>query len=309
MTIDELFRHITTHRRMVADVTSGKSINILMDIASCPRLHVVRFQDLILVLKIALRLCRYDILYVEVQCGIVASMARPEPTVRIDNWGFDMDTLEAQCRAALSRSKAEGGQDMPIPELQSILGNSSIAGLITGYLGASVRYDGHVIKNTPSVWTRAKMRTFPAGKWHHDRCGRRLKMFIYLSNVTSRSHPTTIAAGTHNTMYYSHSSQFFDLSRYSDEHVRKHHRVEAMHGLRGGGFIFDTNALHKIEMIGSDPRLLLALEFHPHGKVPALRRFPDNPCPSRRKLFESLFKNNTRWAHGEFDFPLYPPER
>lgn len=243
------------------------------------------------------------------ELGAVHEHLHADGFARVDNWGFDMDTLEAQCRAALSRSKAEGGQDMPIPELQSILGNSSIAGLITGYLGASVRYDGHVIKNTPSVWTRAKMRTFPAGKWHHDRCGRRLKMFIYLSNVTSRSHPTTIAAGTHNTMYYSHSSQFFDLSRYSDEHVRKHHRVEAMHGLRGGGFIFDTNALHKIEMIGSDPRLLLALEFHPHGKVPALRRFPDNPCPSRRKLFESLFKNNTRWAHGEFDFPLYPPER
>ena len=157
---------------------------------------------------------------------------------RVDDWGFDINMLEAQCLATLSRSKADGGgQDIPIPELQSILGNSSIAGLITGYLGASVRYDGHVIKNTPAAWSKAKMRSFPAGRWHHDRCGRRLKMFIYLSNVTSRSHPTTIAAGTHNTMYYSHSPQFFDFSRYSDDHVRKHRRVEAMHGRRGGGFI------------------------------------------------------------------------
>ena len=200
---------------------------------------------------------------------------------------------------------------MPIPELQSVLGNTSIAGLITGYLGASVRYDGHVIKNTPAVWSKTKMRGFPAGRWHHDRCGRRLKMFIYLSNVTSNSHPTTIASGTHNTMYYTHSAALFDLSRYSDEHVRKHHQVEAMRGLRGGGFIFDTNALHKIEMSGSEPRLVLVLEFHPHGKVPALvRHFPDSPCPSRGKLFGNLFpRNKTRWAYGEFDFPLYPPER
>ena len=73
--------------------------------------------------------------------------------------------------------------------------------------------------------------------------------------------------------------------------------------------LFYTNAMHKIEMNGSEPRLLLTLEFHPHGKVLALRRFPDSPCPSRGKLFDSLFKNRTRWVHGEFDFPFYPPER
>ena len=106
--------------------------------------------------------------------------------------------------------------------------------------------------------------------------------------------------------YHSHSYKAFGLSRYSDEHVRKHHRVEAMHGRRGG----DTNAMHKIEMNGSEPRLLLTLEFHPHGKVLALQgASAATPCPSRGKLFDSLFKNRTRWVHGEFDFPFYPPER
>ena len=40
----------------------------------------------------------------------------------------------------------------------------------------------------------------------------------------------------------------------------------AMHGPRGGGFIFDTNAMHRIQMEGELPRRVVTLEFHPHGK-------------------------------------------
>ena len=141
-------------------------------------------------------------------------------------------------------------------------------------------------------------------RWHHDRCGKRLKLFIYLSDVTAQSHPTEIASGTHNTMYWSHDSHYFHLSRFSDESVRQHHNVAAMHGARGGGFLFDTNAMHRIQMDGDLGRLVVTLEFHAHGKILALRGSRASPCPSRKRVGWSP----SRWLFGERGFPLYPPE-
>lgn len=41
-------------------------------------------------------------------------------------------------------------------------------------VGAGVRYDGHFFKNTTAHWSEFTKASFPAGKWHHDRCGRRM---------------------------------------------------------------------------------------------------------------------------------------
>ena len=40
-----------------------------------------------------------------------------------------------------------------------------------------------------------------------------------------------------------------------------------MIGRAGGGFVFDTNGLHRGEVDGSYGRDAVILEFHPHGKV------------------------------------------
>ena len=47
--------------------------------------------------------------------------------------------------------------------------------------------------------------------------------------------------------YFTHDIRFFTLSRFADAHVRREHQVATMLGARYGGFIFDTNAVHKIE--------------------------------------------------------------
>ena len=41
-----------------------------------------------------------------------------------------------------------------------------------------------------------------SGQWHHDRCGRRLKAFIFLNDVEIDGRPTVVARGSHNTLYY-----------------------------------------------------------------------------------------------------------
>ena len=83
-----------------------------------------------------------------------------------------------------------------------------------------------------------------------------------------------------------------------------------MHGPRFGGFIFDTNAIHKIELDGADARTVVTLEWHPHGKIGPLAAF-DNPCPSRRRRVADMRDTwgKERWLHGDGRFSRwYPPE-
>ena len=88
--------------------------------------------------------------------------------VRVRDWGLDIDALEAQARHALEHSRSvkdaqPGGIEVPLPALQPLLSNASLSSAIRGYLGDNVRYDGHVVKDTPARWSRSLMQSIPAG--------------------------------------------------------------------------------------------------------------------------------------------------
>ena len=46
------------------------------------------------------------------------------------------------------------------------------------------------------------MSSDPSALWHHDRCGRRLRVFIYVHDVDEGSRPTQYARGSHRTLSY-----------------------------------------------------------------------------------------------------------
>ena len=95
--------------------------------------------------------------------------------------------------------------------------------VIHGYLGPS-RFDG-----ASALYIGADIETaqYGPGQWHHDRCGRRLKLFVYLSDVNAEAHPTQVASGTHNTVYF---SNFSPESRFLDEYVQATHTVVDLTG-------------------------------------------------------------------------------
>ena len=249
--------------------------------------------------------------------------------VRIDDWsalGLDVHALAAEADAILSRltnntasSAYHRGRAReyaetiePLPALdEMLLHGASLAHVVRGYLGSKVRYDSHILKRCAAgPWPVKSKVTFGAGRWHHDRCGRRLKAFIFLTDVDDESHPTRIALHTHRTQYWSHEFRHFALTRFADAHVRAHHKIATLTGSRFGGFIFDTNAVHKIELEGSRSRDVVTLEWHPHGKIPQLRRH-NNPCPTRRRRVSDMqSKDSTyNWLRGDERFPYYPAER
>ena len=94
-------------------------------------------------------------------------------------------------------------------------------------------------------------------------------------------------------------------SRFTPDYVTSRYRTVPMVGKAGGGFIFDTNALHRgmWEDSQNHTRTTLILEFHRHEKVPGLLALHhDMECPSA-----SLAHGNETLT-GREGYSLYPTE-
>ena len=189
---------------------------------------------------------------------------------------------------------------MQLPAVDALLHNSSVAELLHDYIGGPVRYDGHV---TLRLSDGISPDNYVSGTWHHDRCGRRLKLFIFLHDVTRDTRPTQVAQKTANTIYFSNAEPWKLMSRYNNSYVQSTFKVVDLVGPAGGGFILDTNALHRGITEGRLSRTTVILEFHGHAKLPrafSARSFP-NACPSVKR-------GRTSWQIGEPGYPLYPQD-
>ena len=230
---------------------------------------------------------------------------REDGVAFVHDWGLDRRALARQAAARLAVERAEPNWPLTsrksLPALEPLLHNSSVARVISAYLGGPARFDsGYTLIRYPAHFNAS--REFPAGQWHHDRCGRRLKLFVYVEDVSEEAHPTQVAAGTHNLVWYTYGEPWQLISRYSDAYVRSQHNVISLVGRAGGGFIFDTNALHQGLLRGSAPRTVVILEFHPHGKVGPLLPF-NNPCPSAKRD-----QPMRTWLNGLSGYKLFPTE-
>ena len=226
-----------------------------------------------------------------------------EGFLQVENWGLDVVALGRQAKSALSMAKRGGlmRSSDHLAAVEPLLHNETVAELLRDYLGGPVRFDGMVSLYLGDGITRAQ---YPSHLWHHDRCGRRLKLFIFLHDVASDGRPTQVARGSANTIYFWHSEPWMLSSRYDDSYVQSNFEVVNMTGPRGGGFIFDTNSIHRGVLDGNQARTVVVLEFHGHGKLPAglgkihsSRNCPSGPSANRSTL-------ESGWP----GFPLYPPE-
>lgn len=233
-----------------------------------------------------------------------SSQLRDRGWVGIDDWGLDLRALQAQSTALLvnlTAGKHKVGvlsiKQPPIPALEPLLANASVARILERYLGGPVRYEGHVLLH---IGEDIHPSSYVSAHWHHDRCGRRLKLFVFLHDVAEDGRPTLISEGTHGTWYY--NTAVLSVSRFSPQYAQKSGKVVPMVGRAGGGFIFDTNSLHRGMHQGNHTRTTLVLEFHRHAKVAALlREGYGGPCPS-------INKNSKQALTGAPGYPLYPAE-
>lgn len=137
--------------------------------------------------------------------------------------------------------------------------------------------------------------------YHHDGNGRQLKLYLFLHDVPAvKGRATRVVRGSHNTDYFS-SACTLD-TRFSDEWISRKHgqRVERMSGWRGGGFILDTNALHRIAWEdASAARDAVVVQMIAPGKCKRIKQphagaheEENAPCPER--IFRPFFSNHAR---------------
>ena len=220
---------------------------------------------------------------------------------------LDVDALKAEARAALNRSAPDcDGVCMvpgPLEHLRPVLEDPRIRHAAAAYLGDGARLEGYAVLY---LGARLTVRQYASGQWHHDRCGRRLKAFVYLDNVRERDHPTRIVRRSHRLSYFTDKKDM--LTRFDDAWVNATYgsRIEPMYGPKGGGFIFDTNTVHIGDIEGEHtPREVVIVEYVDPAKARLSRACTSNP---KNTVINELLKpvGADKVGSGAVDSPVLP---
>ena len=206
--------------------------------------------------------------------------------VRLDqHWGFARLILEQpitgrseSLRSWITRRLDALGEGLHLESRRHIAWEGTIPGiapilqavqatfgrLAQNYLGSDAVLSHYSAFRLPP---NLDLAHYPAGFYHHDRCGHRLKAYLLLTRVTEESHPLRIALGSHRTLFYSHNDML--SSRFTDEYIESQYLVRSVTGEAGEGFLFDTNAVHKAGGVGlaaQGTRDVMLFEFNARGR-------------------------------------------
>ncbi|CAJ1383043.1 unnamed protein product [Effrenium voratum] len=212
--------------------------------------------------------------------------------------------LQEEALSALGKAEGLAAARPQLPKLEQWLRqNTTLAAAVATYLGGHAMLHGYKVVHLPSKLTT---KEFVAAHWHHDRTGRRLKLFIRLNDVDpAEGHPTQVALGSHRLSYYWHEE--FEQSRYEDAYVQKEFSTLLLAGKKGTGYLFDTNSIHKGTPEGSQHRDVIVVEYHQAAKCSVISQLGLNlPCPSgdQRPLnwYFHLSPNGVQWHPQDLEF-------
>eukprot|EP00930_Biecheleria_cincta_P034866 TRINITY_DN24031_c0_g1_i1.p1 TRINITY_DN24031_c0_g1~~TRINITY_DN24031_c0_g1_i1.p1 ORF type:complete len:1050 (+),score=168.40 TRINITY_DN24031_c0_g1_i1:358-3150(+) len=208
--------------------------------------------------------------------------------VEIDDFGLDIAALNKTIDAAFedvdpavtSSISSSMTTRVKLDALQPLIHNSTINAVVKAFLGPDATLDGYKVVRLRGNTSESE---FIAGHWHNDRAGNRVKLFVRLHDVSpdpkDGGHPTLVARGSHDLMPF--SIEEYTHSRLTDEFVRSEYPVAYLGGKMGGGFLFDTNALHRGFPSGRLSRTTIVLEYHSSSKCPIIQNLKlPIPCPS-----------------------------
>eukprot|EP00928_Gymnodinium_smaydae_P006239 TRINITY_DN12186_c0_g1_i2.p1 TRINITY_DN12186_c0_g1~~TRINITY_DN12186_c0_g1_i2.p1 ORF type:complete len:401 (-),score=51.00 TRINITY_DN12186_c0_g1_i2:13-1215(-) len=209
------------------------------------------------------------------------SKLRRDGFVQIRRWaGLDLEELRREYKEL--RSLGARGLKLELRSVRQLARKGSLPWrLAWGYFGARARYMGYEL-----IHVSVEDGRYQNAYWHHDGCGQRLKMFVYLYDVDNYSHPTTIVPGTHRTHWFPTTSYFAGIQGHNKIREAMVHQVygddiRTMVAAAGGGFVFDANALHSADVTHwRRPRDAVVLEWFaedhaaqiPRGKRGTLTR-------------------------------------
>ncbi|WP_027858000.1 phytanoyl-CoA dioxygenase family protein [Marinobacterium jannaschii] len=200
-----------------------------------------------------------------------------------------LDSFEAGIAAAKARESADtiknGHIDTGIsrifdltevaPATNAIFSDPMVVDLIKGYCSSECRLLKTFYEEKTEIGVPSQSNNTHFDDWRH-----RVKVWVYLTDVTEQQAPTTIFLGSHKDHwwrlwheynYYLHfrtdeNNQYTPLTDYSGmfwphevETIRKrwHYREQAITGKRGTMFIFDSRALHRSTVLQQGERKII----------------------------------------------------
>ena len=193
---------------------------------------------------------------------------------RVDDWGLAPDAFAAIAAAVARAPLAASAPGVLVADLANETAlrpwssSPTLAAALDGYFGpgAWVRTSATALELTDALTSQAvpSLKGYLSAMWHHDRCGSRVKAFLFLHDVGRHGRPTLVAPRSHRTLYYDHES--LHASRFSESYVRDSYDVAALTGPEGGGALLDTNSVHRAEPDGARPRTVVILDHIARGK-------------------------------------------
>jgi hypothetical protein len=218
----------------------------------------------------------------------------------VDSWGLSFETLSRitlAAHAALGREARKQNlttgvvQATLLPgDVAAWLASPRLQAALDAYLGAKayVRTRIAALRLTnrltaPYTGAEPNLLGYPSGFWHHDRCGKRVKAFLFLHDVKTDGRPTLIAEASHRTHYYDYKDLL--QSRFADSYVEENYAVTALTGPRGGGFLFNTNTIHKGKAAGKRSRTVIIADFMDTRKLDTFKKLRyRGPCGQHRTV-------------------------
>ena len=220
----------------------------------------------------------------------------------IDDWGLSFENvtrISLKAHAALGREAAARRQNVTTGVVEATLLPGDVAAWLASprlraaldaYLGAEayVRTKIAALRLTnrlraPYSGAEPNLLGYPSGFWHHDRCGKRVKAFLFLHDVKADGRPTLIAEASHRTHYYDYKDLL--QSRFADDYISSNYDVVPLVGPRGGGFLFDTNTIHRGESAGKRSRTVIIADFMDTRKLDTFKKLRyRGPCGQHRTV-------------------------
>ena len=72
---------------------------------------------------------------------------------------------------------------LSLPELEPFITNKNFQEILKNYLGTSIKLDGYKLTKLNPAVTLDMEKSYVASRWHHDRTGRRVKLFVFLHDI------------------------------------------------------------------------------------------------------------------------------
>jgi len=131
---------------------------------------------------------------------------------------------------------------------------------VRAYLGGDPVFDRCLVWRIPASASDRKTSAI----WHHDWCGRRLKLFILLHDVDETGRPTQYVRGSNQGQW---RWMNYPLSRHADAEAEAQGEVVQLTGRAGDCILFDTNGLHRATGEGGrEARDVICLEYSDRRK-------------------------------------------